>query len=156
MDNWDRIVLDVCNIFNELTGAVVDAKREQSAIIPWIRDDGFTTYEFRLIIEHCLKDERQKQFLSQPGRMNLRSIFNSAQRDRLLDLISDLKRLKQIKEKFAATPGSADIKINKILMNCGHVVDVKYFRANNRWEKDLSEYNSHHLTRNSDGKKEAS
>jgi len=152
VESWDRIVLDVCNIFSELTGAEAEAKRERSVIIPWIRDEGFDVYEFRLVIEHTLKDRHQKEFLAQPGRMNLRTIFNLSRRDRVLDLVSDLKRAKQIQNRIAEQQQkdeTPNFKSIRVLMGCGHAVNIKYFKEpfgnTFRWVRDLSEYDGHDL-----------
>lgn len=148
---FDRIVRDVCAIFEEITGSEAISQREGGAIVPWARDHGWQAHDFRLLIEFEFKDPRRREYLNQPGRMNLRTIFNPLRKDILIDTLVDLRRAKQIAKKAAENTG-ADIMLTRIRSHCcGKILTIVHHKRFDRvsketpfyWETDNSEYGKH-------------
>lgn len=151
--DFNRVVGDVCNVFKEYSGSSAEPRRDAGALIPFIRDFGWQTYDFRLLIEFHLTSEQELQYLSKPGNMNLRSIFHAARRDRLLDIHADLKKAKEIKAKILASEKQIpDIKINKIRLYDGRIFEQKFIKIPDpsvlkgyRWQSgNIEEYEKMH------------
>lgn len=99
----------VVQIFKEVTGVELDVDREIGAIIPFHRDDGWENFEFRQVIEWGWHDSREREWLSKPGQCNLRTLLNPSRRQRLNDIVSDLKRIAIAKDRSRLGPENIEI-----------------------------------------------
>lgn len=113
--DYESEVSNICQIFKEVTGAELDPKKEMGVIMPFLRDHRWTPHDFRLVIEYSFSDPKEKAYLLQIGRMNLRTIFHAGRSDFVFDIHADLKRVKEIEKKAKESSGaSPDIRTNEI------------------------------------------
>lgn len=154
MENYNREVRDICNIFKEITGAESEPLREAGVLVPFIKAYHWQAYDFRLVIEHSMKDSKTKEFMNQPGRMNLRSIFGSHRVDLVLDIHADLKRAKEIQlKREEQKEESPDVKVQRLLLRCGCIYERRYIKiplennpsAKYRWKWTNQEEYEHHI-----------
>lgn len=127
------MVANVCQIFREITGSIAEPDRERAVIMHWAQK-GWSAYEFRLVIEYQFSDQKQKEFYAQPGCLNLRMMLNPSSTDRLIDIVNDLKRKKQIeerREKAVRSPG-----VPMMLLRCGEKIPVGDVDAYSRHMND--------------------
>lgn len=150
VEAYKRLVSDVCNVFREVTGAEADPRREAGVIVPFAREFKWETFDFRLLIEYEFSNPRTREYLNQPGRMNLRAIFNPNRKEILLDTVADLRRAKEIQKKASSKENeSPDFRTLPIsLACCGGVFDLKYIKVPDgksfRWKKaNIDEYDKH-------------
>lgn len=116
-NTYERLIRDVCRVFNEVTGVSADPKREAGAIMP-LAKEGWEIYDFRLLIEFQFQDDEASKWFKQPGRMNLRNFFNPARKDILLDIREDLK-VRDVIMKKQKELGDSPRREPKLLMKCG-------------------------------------
>lgn len=107
---------EVCKIFLEVTGFEANPIREGHAIMHWVKNFGWEPTDFRLIMEFCISDETEKTYFSKPGKKNIRTMFNPARGEVLIDIHADLKKLKEIKNQRLETRKNTHVKL---LMKCG-------------------------------------
>lgn len=89
----NRLVFDVCRIFETVTHRKVDPAVEQQCIVEFAKELKWGVFEFRLVIEWSWSDANNRLWLEQPGKCNLRSIFNMRRKQLLVDVVADLKRI---------------------------------------------------------------
>lgn len=133
--DFDKTIRDVCAIFKEVTGAEADPRREGQAIVPWVRDFKWQLHDFRLIMEFSLSDAKEAAYFSTPGKMNIRSMFNPARGNVLLDIHADLKRAQAIQLRKQEMKKSGGLtRSTAILLRCGAQIpvgDVDAFERHN-------------------------
>lgn len=125
----NRIVNDVCQIFEDVTGRQADCEREKGVILFWEKR-GLQNRDFRLLIEHEFADPRQKEFYSQPGNLVLRFMLNPSRADRLSDVLTELRyaeRAREKKEVLAKMPS----RTPRMLLRCGAKVFREEYEAHN-------------------------
>lgn len=116
-----NLVVDVINIFRDITGVPLDRESEQAVIRYWSAK-GWSRYDFRLMIQHRFHNERDQEFLGQPGNMNLRMMLNPSISEKLIDVMRDLRwKADNDKKKLEASKSSLP---PKMVMRCGEKILV--------------------------------
>lgn len=93
MKEEDRLVNDVCNVFEEVVGMKLDPNKEKGIIHYWMQQ-GWKIFDFRLVIEFIKSNEEYfSYFRKNPTRLNLRGFLNGAgkRKEMLEDLLISLK-----------------------------------------------------------------
>lgn len=155
--DFNKIVKETCELFMKISGGLASPTRDASALAPFYKEFNWKLNDFRLLIEYELTNRELRAYLEQPGKMNLRTIFNLNRKERLLDVHADLKRSEEIKEKHEAIlkekGESPDVKTTSIIMACGCLFRIKHLKVPDpsipkgyRWkrcENNENEYAKH-------------
>jgi hypothetical protein len=103
----NRLASDVLKFFKEVTGKELNAK-DETPNIAYFADRGWVLKDFEAIIRFYWQDRKQKEFLLQPGRLNIRSIFNTSQPQIVSDILSDIQWMEKKKERDVADYNSGN------------------------------------------------